>query len=273
VSGEKEILQAIPFMMDQLLAQLDACDRFDEYCRNRRRGGDERAINGAQLHALINLNSWVGFAIGDGVNLPRHRLSKDNILQVRRYKTQDHGDLTWITLRLPDHIAEELRALPDDGSGMFFSLKARPTASRKNRNQRYASTLKELWSTVQWPTPLVDASDEQKPIVPHSHMFRHTAAFQLLNIAGEDIHFVQRVLGHKRLETTLKYLHFVPGTAEKMIADSEISNRKRMAAMEAARNKMNGVAGEPPAPEPPAPTHPHHVRVRFQDRARRAMKS
>lgn len=51
-------------------------------------------------------------------------------------------------------------------------------------------------------TRLAKAAGIDKTLTPHG--LRHTAATEALN-AGEDIREVQRMLGHKRIETTLRY--------------------------------------------------------------------
>jgi len=52
------------------------------------------------------------------------------------------------------------------------------------------------------------------------HDLRHFRATQWL-IHGVDIYTVKHYLGHKRIETTMRYLHFVPGHAEDTIRTAQ----------------------------------------------------
>jgi len=54
------------------------------------------------------------------------------------------------------------------------------------------------------------------------HALRHFRAAQWL-VHGVDIYTVKRYLGHKRIATTMRYLHLVPGHAEKAVRTAQLA--------------------------------------------------
>ncbi len=58
------------------------------------------------------------------------------------------------------------------------------------------------------------------------HDLRHFRATMWLQ-HGVDVHSVQRYLGHTRIETTMRYLHFVEDYAEKAVRAAQDSERKQ----------------------------------------------
>jgi integrase len=67
------------------------------------------------------------------------------------------------------------------------------------------------------------------------HDLRHFRATQWL-IHGVDIQTVKHYLGHKRIETTMRYLHFVPGHAESAIREAQ---KAEAVALERAQSREN----------------------------------
>jgi len=236
--GGKHEVTAVPFTEAQYNAILDATHIYEDSKRFRDAA--------KRLRALIQLQRWSGLAIRDALTLPRWKII-DGVLQVHRAKTG-----TPVTVPLPPKVVEDLNELKNDNPEYFFwsgTTKPRVLVGDYNR------MLARLWTLVTWPTPVVDG--HQKPVAPHSHMFRHTFAHWYLQ-AGGDIRNLQLLLGHTRLVTTEKhYAGFMPNEAERLNADV----RARWAAQNAP-----GVA-KPEAPAPPAPEH--HIRVRVRQRSYR----
>ena len=59
------------------------------------------------------------------------------------------------------------------------------------------------------------------------HDFRHFRATQWL-LHGVDIYTVKSYLGHSRIETTQRYLHFVPSHAEHVVRAAQAAERKEL---------------------------------------------
>jgi len=59
------------------------------------------------------------------------------------------------------------------------------------------------------------------------HDLRHFRATQWL-IHGVDIYTVKNYLGHKRIETTQRYLHLVPGHAEHVVRAAQNAEREEI---------------------------------------------
>ena len=59
------------------------------------------------------------------------------------------------------------------------------------------------------------------------HDLRHFRATQWL-LHGVDIQTVKYYLGHKRIEITQRYLHFVPGHAEKSVRAAQEAEEKAL---------------------------------------------
>jgi len=236
--GGKHEVTAVPFTEAQYNAILDATYIYENSNRFRDAA--------ARLRALIQLQRWSGLAIRDALTLPRWKI-KDGVLQVHRAKTG-----TPVTVPLPPKVLEDLNALKNDNPEYFFwSGSAKPRALVGDYNRMFS----RLWKLVKWPTPVVDG--HQKPVSPHSHMFRHTFAHHWLQTGG-DIRDLQLLFCYNGPATTEKhYAGFMPNEAERL--NTEV--RARWAAQNAP-----GVA-KPEAPAPPEPEH--HIRVRVRQRASR----
>ncbi len=59
------------------------------------------------------------------------------------------------------------------------------------------------------------------------HDFRHFRATQWL-LRGVDIYTVKSYLGHSRIKTTQRYLHFVPGHAEQAVRAAQAAERREL---------------------------------------------
>jgi len=234
--GGKDEVTAVPFTEEQYNAILDATYIYENSKRFR-----DAAV---RLRALIQLQRWSGLAIRDALCLPRWKI-KNGVLQVHRAKTG-----TPVTVPLPPKVVEELQALKNDNPEYFFwSGTAKPRVLVGDFNRMFG----RLWKLVKWPTPVVDG--HQRPVAPHSHMFRHTFAHHFLQHGG-DIRDLQLLLGHTRLATTEKhYAGFMPNEAERLNAE--------VRARWAAQNAPGIQKSQTPVSEPQ-----HHVRVRIRQRAR-----
>ena len=62
------------------------------------------------------------------------------------------------------------------------------------------------------------------------HDLRHFRATQWL-MRGVDIYTVKDYLGHKRIETTQRYLHFVPGHAEESVRTAQLAEQVELGKM------------------------------------------
>lgn len=65
------------------------------------------------------------------------------------------------------------------------------------------------------------------PWVRGYHDLRHFRATQWL-LRGVDIQTVKSYLGHKRIETTQRYLHFVPSHAEQTIRAAQAAEQREL---------------------------------------------
>ena len=71
------------------------------------------------------------------------------------------------------------------------------------------------------------------------HDLRHFRATQWL-LHGVDIYTVKYYLGHKRIETTQRYLHFVPGHGEQSIRSAQAAEQKELEEMAAKDGRHLG---------------------------------
>ncbi len=71
------------------------------------------------------------------------------------------------------------------------------------------------------------------------HDLRHFRATQWL-IHGVDIYTVKDYLGHKRIETTQRYLHLVPGHAEQSVRLAQVAEQKELEEMAAKDGRHLG---------------------------------
>ncbi len=71
------------------------------------------------------------------------------------------------------------------------------------------------------------------------HDLRHYRATQWL-LHGVDIQTVKFYLGHKRIETTQRYLHFVPGHAEKSVRAAQEAEAQALAGLSIQSGRQVG---------------------------------
>jgi len=230
----EEVVPAIPFYEDQFEALLEAASNYDL----KPRTGAKRICTAKRLHALIQLMRWSGLAILDAVNLQRSRIDKDGLLTVRRAKTFEP-----VTVPLPPHVLEELRALPVESQGFFYD--DNHSGNARSRTACYSTAFLQLFPTVKWPRPVADG--EGNPIRPHSHMLRHTFAYDYLK-RGLDIRKLQILLGHSKLATTEENYAQWTGDARKQLNDEVRS--------------LWAAPGVEKREEPNEPRPEHRVRVR-----------
>jgi integrase len=119
---------------------------------------------------------------------------------------------------------------------MFFQIdgvivrESTKTADKRLAEQIYAKRKGELFSEV-----VVRGRKRCGVKGVTCHVMRHTYACNLLQ-AGVRIDDVQKLLGHKNLETTMRYLHLVPGAAgvqAKEIMDAQAAQRDAESAAQA----------------------------------------
>lgn len=91
---------------------------------------------------------------------------------------------------------------------LFPNPRANFTGTRPRSYRSYADVLQRLDNTVQ----LTNAAGQPLPFT-QTHRLRHTRATELLN-NGVPVHVVQRYLGHRSPEMTMRYAETLAATAE-----------------------------------------------------------
>jgi len=85
------------------------------------------------------------------------------------------------------------------------------------------------------------AVGERVGVTAHAHRLRHTCATQLLN-AGCRVTSIQKILGHKRLNTTMIYARAYDETVEKDYFRAMSSVEKRLELLDEAEEKEEPVS-------------------------------
>ncbi len=122
-----------------------------------------------------------------------------NRLRLHQAKTGEY-----VSLLIPEKLADELRALPRENSKYFFWL---------GRSAR--ANVAPGWQPI-----LAKVFKDAGIVGGHSHRFRDTFAVNLLN-AGVSIEAVSRLLGHSSIRVT--EIHYAPWVKSRQDAlDREI---------------------------------------------------
>ena len=167
----------VPFTQAEVSAVLKSCSSL--------RADPARRINTAQrARAVVLLLLYSGLRISDAATLERSRLGADGRLLLCMMKT---GSPLYV--RLPDHVAAELRMLPGD---RYFFWNGGSTA------ETMALILRRTIASVCRKAGITNG---------HPHRFRDTFAVRLLE-NDVPIRTVQLLLGHTSVQTTEK--HYAP---------------------------------------------------------------
>jgi integrase len=146
------------------------------FCLVMRHGGlrisDTTVLNNTQLVTRASGHGWA--------------------LKLFQKKTKE-----WVYIPIPEHVADELRALPFvDDMHWFWNGKDDPESVSDNWYAKLKTVVNKL--------------NFNRPVSPHT--LRHTFCISHLN-AGTDIKFVSRWCGHKSTTVTEKhYAHAIHGT-------------------------------------------------------------
>lgn len=173
----------LPFIQDEMIAILAACDQYKG--------------NGKRMRALVLLLRYSGLRIGDAVRLARERIAGGRLFLY----TQKTGVPVWCPL--PDFVIDALNSFePMNKTYYFWS----GSSSRDGVATTYMGRLKKIFE-------LAGVSDG------HAHRFRDTFAIELL-LAGVPLERVSVLLGHGSVKVTEKhYSPWVRARQEQLEAD------------------------------------------------------
>ena len=164
-----------------------------------------------RLHAIFQMQRWTGLRIGDVAWAHRGNLSGNRFSAVIR-KDRSRAVMEFM---LPDHVVEELNALPIDGD-LFF-----PTVAQDDRKHA------QIWSRRITELGIVFRTDEGEPMPFHSHMLRDTFAVEML-LADVPLEHVSRLLGHKDVRTTQRYYAKWTKRRKQKLEDAAVAAMRRM---------------------------------------------
>lgn len=184
-------IPTMPFSQEDVTNILAACDRYpDSHGRVGR-------WNGKRLRALVLLLRFSGLRIGDGVCLPRDRIS-GNKLFLYTAKTGSP-----VGCPLPDFVVAALEAVERTNEQYFFWS---GTSDKDGVARDYMRYLAKLFR-------IAGIRDD------HAHRFRDTFAVELL-LAGVPLERVSMLLGHSSTKITEKhYAPWVKARQEQLEAD------------------------------------------------------
>lgn len=157
-------------------------------------------LSGAFDHAVVATLRWTGIRVAELTGLRLDRID----LERRRAKVVGKGSrprTVPVPLALADHLGcylEEVRPACPPSAFVF----ANPRGLRGSAR----------WGTIdkQGVLDLCRRAGERAEVDGrhHPHRWRHSYATELLR-GGVDVHLVQRLLGHRHLESTTRYLHLI----------------------------------------------------------------
>ena len=138
---------------------------------------------------------------------------------IRVYQGKGQTDRTVL---LPRTFEATLRELCSDRQGTDYLF----PSGRRSRSSRAAGRHMSPRTLQRWVVLSVDLAGLKKRVTPHS--FRHAFATHLLE-NGTDIRYIQKLLGHARLETTTIYTRVAQVRSERIVSplDQLPNNQKR----------------------------------------------
>lgn len=158
------------------------------------------SLSGAFDHTVVATLRWTGMRVAELTGLRLDRLD----LQRRRAKVVGKGSKPR-TVPVPLALADVLVRYLDDVRPEC------PPSTFVFANPRALGGSPHFGSTDRQGVHDLCRRAGQRAGVEgrhHPHRWRHSYATELLR-AGVDLHVVQRLLGHRHLETTTRYLHLV----------------------------------------------------------------
>ena len=157
-----------------------------------------KSATDTRTNVLIRVMLASGLRISDTVLLAVDSLADDR-LRLHQAKTGE-----FVSILIPEKLADELRALPKKNPKYFF------------RGKQSSDVI----AAAIWQPVLKKVFDDAKIVGGHSHRFRDTFAVNLFN-AGVSIEAVSRLLGHTNTKVTSE--HYSPWVKSRQDAlDREI---------------------------------------------------
>lgn len=142
------------------------------------------------LYEIVVVALSTGLRKANILNLRRDHVNfEKGVIQIRQKGDRPH------TVYLPPELAEMLQAIPDNGTPWFWISKktGKPYDRDWRRPWFKAKTLAGIDSAFRF------------------HDLRHDAGTAIYRASGRDLKTAQRFLGHRQLQTTLRYAHLPDG--------------------------------------------------------------
>lgn len=158
------------------------------------------SLSAAFDHAVVATLRWTGMRAGELTGLRRDRLD----LERRRAKVIGKGSqprlvpVPRVLAAILSRYLDEFRPQSPASPYVFANPRGLPGSAHVGRVDTQGVT--DLCRRAGQATTVAGPH--------HPHRWRHSYATELLR-AGVDLHVVQRLLGHRHLETTTRYLHLV----------------------------------------------------------------
>jgi integrase len=150
-----------------------------------------------QTHDICLLSVHTGMRMGEVFDLIWGDISIENgLINIRKPKN-DESRTAYMTPQLKDMLVELDKKSSNKGELIF-----------KDKKGKRISQLSDTFNRVVEKMKLNEGvKDRQNRIVPHS--LRHTFASWLAQ-QGETLLHIKELMGHKSIETTMRYAHLIP---------------------------------------------------------------
>jgi len=188
-------LPTLPYVPDQMIEILAACDRIEANC------GKTGRVNAKRVRAFVLFLRYSGMRIGDAAACPKDRIVGNRLFLY----TQKTG--VPVNVKLPPFVVEALNSVPSISANYFFwsGLGTKETVAGNWRR-----SLRRVFA-------LAGIKDG------HPHRFRDTFAVELL-LSGVPLERVSVLLAHSSVKVTEKhYAPWIRSRQEQLEADIERS--------------------------------------------------
>lgn len=174
--------------------------RTEEAARILATAAESATVSGRFDHAVLATLRWTGMRVAELTGLRVDQVYLDR----RRAKVMGKGSKPRV-VPIPIELAaflgdylEEVRPACRPGDMVFANPRAKTGSPRQGTIDSQG-----VWNICMRAGAVAGVSGRH-----HPHRWRHTYATELLR-GGVDLHVVQRLLGHEKLETTTRYLHLL----------------------------------------------------------------